>query len=694
VSLSTAQSRVRQAQALIDQRRYDDVPQVLDAAMEFLVGIPEAEAAPVLTDIAALRQAAVQAAAAEQAAIKVRGASRELRYAAEELDRGYSPSSVEPRLDNAEKYLDGLNDAERAPLQAELTALRARLDGKAPASTPAAAGDQADGAAAPAPAVDEERLVSRAASAIRHARMMLQSGRVDAVEEKLQEAAELVADLSETTKAPLLREVDSVRAEAAGAIAAERIRRIESELDTQLSAAEDVQTWRSEGSAGALAYVAKRLADDDVRSTLPTEAIERYQARLAAAKLNFATVLKADTLDRAYPLLRDLEQRLESDPFTGLGNDEVYRISRDLMYLRDRIVDRIKSLPADDPDVVSINARVAATDEQLDNASAAWGKAARQAEVVRNWAIAEHEFAGWEQEAADPDAGLLDVPDLPKTRTAIMRIRVLLADPETVRIRAENQDDPVIEGVYSGAEKLLDAAVAKLAGTYDQVLDEAGKVPAPMGGSSDLELPGHFAAAVEITFEATAAAAPLLARIRELDERWQAEVAAIRKARQELYDKLTVEADAAWPAILEATGATSDFDPGDPSAVGRTVLLDGVYNRSGWEFSDYEFAMRLKGVPIGAQYEPHVRTALEYAWYELKLDVSDRITWDVVGVVEGPGQIGERTVTTVKGTNNEEIGKIEEWRPVDCVRLRITALHAGPVAVGPGAERPANPDTP
>jgi hypothetical protein len=30
-----------------------------------------------------------------------------------------------------------------------------------------------------------------------------------------------------------------------------------------------------------------------------------------------------------------------------------------------------------------------------------------------------------------------------------------------------------------------------------------------------------------------------------------------------------------------------------------------------------------------------------------------------------------------------EIGKIEEWRPVDCVQCTVIALRAGPAAAGP-----------
>ena len=202
----------------------------------------------------------------------------------------------------------------------------------------------------------------------------------------------------------------------------------------------------------------------------------------------------------------------------------------------------------------------------------------------------------------------------------------------------------------------------------------------------DLDKTMHLMSAATTSLAGAAELDQVVSRIKALEDRWTAEVAAIMQARQDLYDQLSIEADAAWPAIIEATQASADFEPGDAGAVGRTVLLQGVYNRSGWDFSGYDFAMRLNGVPIGGTYEKDVLQALEHAWYELKLDVNDRITWDIIGVVLGPGSIGRRTEVVIKDKNTSlQIGTMEEWQPMECVRIRIIVLHAGPVAVGPAS---------
>jgi hypothetical protein len=177
---------------------------------------------------------------------------------------------------------------------------------------------------------------------------------------------------------------------------------------------------------------------------------------------------------------------------------------------------------------------------------------------------------------------------------------------------------------------------------------------------------------------------PYAARVHRINGRWQAAIAAAIQARQDLYDRLTVKADLAWPEIVAATGATTEFDATDTAAAGRVVLLQQVYNRAGWEFNGCDFAVRWDGTPVGGGYADYVQKALEYAWYVQKLDVNDRIRWDVIGVVEGPGKIGERTNRVIRDAQTSlEIGKIEEWPPVDCTWLRIIALHAGPLAVGP-----------
>jgi hypothetical protein len=119
----------------------------------------------------------------------------------------------------------------------------------------------------------------------------------------------------------------------------------------------------------------------------------------------------------------------------------------------------------------------------------------------------------------------------------------------------------------------------------------------------------------------------------------------------------------------------------DPKTV---VGIDRVYNRLGWDFAgrSFGFAARVNDIVIAGVYDKHVLDALEHAWHELQLEVNDRIPWDLIGVIEGPDKIGARTAVTLRDkASGAEIGTIEEWATIECTRIRIIGLHAGPVAV-------------
>jgi len=748
MSLSAAKSRVTQAKDSLESGRRDVVESVLEAAEGYLDRLEdpdEIEQAPAVREQIAEIRARLAAMMSPEDERKLSAAKGKVRQARSQIESNYVTYAIEDTLRVAEEFLDGIADEHRAPVLAEIAEVRAQLAPDEPAAPepsevaepavaePAEAAEplvpEPRGAAEPeevlaarpnldgvgtewidprpdaVPAgqpaafdpsgfqwVEAEQLsdedaanLSRARSRISQARTLLEVRRTENVEYTLEEAAGFLADVGDRHKAQLLLDIDAVRAELRGALASEDVRRIEEELNRHVSTAESNIGVHPHHTDEALARLAQRLSDEDVVGILPPESIERYRARAAEIQARHSGNTRSEAIDRAMPLLEELERRLDVDPFAGLPQHEAYRVTRDLRTLKDRVLAAIGAVPDDDPEIVAIGARLLATDRKIDEASVAWGKAELDAQVSRGWDAIKADIEGWEQEEPETDGQLLAQPAMPKTRLAVHRVRYLLTDAETIRIRAENPDDAELMATYREAEQVFEAAGAKLHWAYTRVLDAAEQVETPMN-RFDLDRASMLAHAAEQAFEGTRYLDTNVGRARDLDERWQAEVAAIMKARQDLYDKLAVEADAVWPAIVDTLRPDTSFDPRDPGLAGRTVLLEGVYNRSGWDFDGgaYDFAVRYEGVPLGGDYEPHVRAALEHAWYELKLDVNDRITWDVVAVVEGPGTIGRRTTVVLRDKDtNQEIGRIEEWPPEDCVRLRVVALHAGPVAVGP-----------
>lgn len=670
-----------QAQTLMESRRYGEVESVVEAGLAFLIGLPEEETSEVAAQLAAVRVEAAKADAEEKAGAKIRAAERELNVAREDIEKGNVLSdSIDFRFDKAIGYMEGVPAELQAPLLDQIEMMKAILAAREGRSTVSTNPVQAP--AAPAPTADQQANLSRAKGRINQARSLIETGRTEGVDGLLDDAAGLLAGAPEDDRDALLTDIEALRAEIVVVEQAEYARRIGEEFNRHLHEAENIDVWRAHDSARAIAYLTERIGEEKGRGKMPAEVLAGYEQRVAAATVRRAAMLKENALERGMPLLTELEQGLVTDPFEGLDDSAAYRATQDLEVLRDRARHEVRELPQDDPDVVSFNARLDAATAKIEECAQRWGLAKFHDKIRLSWDIVANneEIAGWREEVANDEPRLLEVPSLPRTRTAVMRIGWLLHDDETVSARAEHPDDEVVRSTYQRAEEEQAAAVAKLSEAYHAVLALAEQAETPTR-SDDLYKTGHFATAVQSSFEGTTALEALLERTTALEKRWEAEVAAIKQGRQDLYDRLAVEADKDWPAIVAATGAEETFDPLDP--VGKVVHLSGVYNRSGWDFNNYDFCMRWDGVPVGGSYESYVLQALEHAWYELKLDVNDRITWDLVGIVQGGGRIGERTKVSVRGSNGLEIGTVEEWPSVECVRLKIIALHAGPVAVGP-----------
>jgi len=232
------------------------------------------------------------------------------------------------------------------------------------------------------------------------------------------------------------------------------------------------------------------------------------------------------------------------------------------------------------------------------------------------------------------------------------------------------------------AKKTLEAATAKLHAAFDVAFSALEKGPRP-SNRIDLEEPSRFAGRVGSDFEGTKHAETTVARARALDQRWQREIEADRAAREKKYQELSTVADAAWPAIVARIPADEEFDPQDGSAKGKTVLLRSIRNRIGWDFSGpHDFAIWVDGVPVVGNYDKTVMAAVNAACEQTELPLDEHTDWDAVITIGGRGQIKLRTEVIIKNRSNLEIGRIEEWRPVDCIQCSVIALRAGPVAAG------------
>ncbi|HYE17575.1 MAG TPA: hypothetical protein VEA69_03970 [Tepidisphaeraceae bacterium] len=717
---NAARIRVSSAEEKVDGPRRGEVEDILKDAEKWLDGLPAAERAPYDARIKTVREKLASLITPEDER-KVRAARGKIRQAQSQIDAKQT-SGIEDTFKTAEKYLDGVPDKFRTPVMAELQVVKDKFAAGKPADptkpdttkTTATSGTGTTGTgttgtttvkpdvtkttsgtgAGPTatPGVTATGLDKEAAANLGRANDRLALARKKIADEDFKDvsfdtnAAERFArELPPAVKEAIAKECAALNEMSRTlADAKENRRRVTSEIERHLRSAESFrQSSDARMSADSINRATLRLADPEARKWLTGSQVQQYETELATVKTKLAADNKSEVLSRASALVDKLEEQLKEDPFKGKEQRAAYEAASSMESVQKGIASWLKGLPADDADRKKLEARVDAARAKIATADAAWGKAQVDAEVGSGWEYIQKDIAGWEAETVDPKAQPLDFPRLAKTESAIRRIRFWLDDKRTKEIREANKGDAVLTKTYTDAEATLTQAAAKLSMAYNAVLDAAEKMPTPMR-RFETDRPSQLAYAADEAFRGTKHHATDVARAKKLDDRWKAELAAIMKARQELYDKLAKEADINWPGIAARTGAKDGIDP-KTAQPGQVVQLKAVYNRSGWDFGrDFDFIVRINGVPVAGNYDPHVLKALEHAWYELKLDVNDRITWDVVGVVEGNAKVGQRVTVTLRDKDTRlEIGKIEEYRPEDCVKIRITALHAGPVAVGP-----------
>jgi hypothetical protein len=478
--------------------------------------------------------------------------------------------------------------------------------------------------------------------------------------------------------AQLRAQIAEMQAKIEAARQAEKIARIEEQIVRFIGTSTRDFERGAPGAESMLRGAVERIESEEAKRHLPAPTIERLRGEIDRLHARITAALRERALERALSILKELEERVAGRFFDD--HQPAYRVLGDLDYEKSRVRGAMERLPSDDADVKAIEARLAVVDERIADASAALDAEQARARVNEAWRLEQDAVAGWEEEQ---QAGGARTVEMPKSALALRRLSHFLADAELARMRAAHDADAEVRSPFHEAGRIRDATAAKLDAAYQATLAalESGARPA---SRIDLEEPGRLAAQARSDLEGTQYAEPHAARATALYERWQAEIAADRAARDAKYRELSAVADAAWPAIAAAIKAEDGFDPSDTQLRGKTVRFNGIRNRIGWDFSGrYDFAIWVNDTPVVGNYDERITAAVNEACERTGLPLDDHTDWDVAFVVGGPGKIKQRFRVTVRDRNQRELGTIEEWRPVDCVMCSVVALRAGPVAVGP-----------
>ncbi len=395
-------------------------------------------------------------------------------------------------------------------------------------------------------------------------------------------------------------------------------------------------------------------------------------------------MIKKDALDRATPAIAALEQRLTSDPFQGTDSNSAYKVTDELQALRSRAAYQLSRIPEGDADRKTNEDRLAAAQAKIDGYESAWAAANVEAAVVNRWKYYAQGFDGWQSESEAAPNRAFEKPNVPKTEQAVQQTKFFLEEKETVAARQKQADLPKAAGAISDADKTLADAQAKLDSAFNLWMDAAEKQPRPQGEDRfDIGAAGDMVRWADDHLAGSKFHDADVARGKKLDQRWQDELAALKQQHDEALRKMTADANAAWPSIVSSIPAQEGFHPTDAASMkGKTFLFKGIRNRSGWDFDGtYDLVMWVDGQPVAGTYDRKIRKAFADAAQQIGDSVDDHIDWDVIAVIEGAGTASRRYTSEVKDEHMNVLGKIEGTRPVDCVVVRVIAVHAGPLAV-------------
>jgi hypothetical protein len=596
------------------------------------------------------------------------------------------PGTGKLDIDRATARLDS-DEAKTYADPAAMNKLRARIASMtgAPAPTPAPATPVPP--TTPQPAMSGD--LATAAARVRTARSMLEQGDRQIADSMVRQAFKLLEGVPDRDKAPVLADIDALNKQIDEADLKarrdEEYRRMDEQVHRYVGTAE---SSIQEGVVCDPEWIDKSeqlLASHDVKTYMDADQIKQYQTRLDAVRARLKTHNKEVALARSAANLKELEERVAADPFKGVSEQDAHKVFNDLKTLSDRVRAEFARVPKDDPEIKAALDRVAAANARIEASESKWAIEKMQDQFATSWRNASQAFAGWEAERPAPDSASRRIEGLNKTMQAVSGTVYWLNTDDTKQTIAKYKDNPAVQTTAQAARQTLDAASAKLNDAFNEVLAEAERKPMPTRESARAEI-GELGRYAGNWLAGTKYKDADVARAAALDAKWKADVARAEKEMEANLKKLTAEANAAWPKIEASVGADKGFDPADAGNwKGKTIEIKGYYNRSGWDFdSAYDFAAGIKGIPVAGHYDPHVREAFNEGSRQTRFGIDDHVGWDVIAIVEGPGKINRRVTTNWRAADTHElIMKTESLVPEPCVVIKIIGLRAGPVAVGP-----------
>ena len=492
-------------------------------------------------------------------------------------------------------------------------------------------------------------------------------------------------------KDPVQKELDALKAKGATGFKDYKSRGIIDTAKRDLdSAAESIPN--APGTVRErLQQTMERLDSADAKAYADPEQIAKLKARTAS----LTAMANSKIIDFAAPIVKELDDAMAAQPFKDAkSNEEVDHVTAELTRLKSRINGALEGVPATDPRVVAIQAKLTAYDKTIAAASNSAGATQAADQLASYWKAQQEYFAGWEQEGQGPSwdeythhqneqTGNLN---LPKTIEVLRRVGPWLKEDSVKTAADQYKDSPTVKATLADAHKTFDTAAKKLDDAFNKIFADAEKLPVPKDEFTRSKA-GYLTDSADNWLKGTTYHDADVARGKKLTDQWHNAVEGAEAAKQATATKMTADATAAWPGIASSMKADDNFTPDKLEQYkGKTIHLTGS-NRCGWDYEPgaYRYARKINGMVVAGKYAPNVAAAVKTALSQTGQDLPDE-DWDVYAVVEGPGKISERVSSEGKvKVDGQDVGTVtaEGHQTVDCTVVKIIAMHAGPVAVGP-----------
>jgi hypothetical protein len=431
---------------------------------------------------------------------------------------------------------------------------------------------------------------------------------------------------------------------------------------------------------GAYKHVSEVLDGEDGKKLITGVDRKSLLAEVAGLRKTMrAAVAKRET-ERVEEILKKVDEqtpaileKLKDNATRGGAETDAGWLLREL----DRAEATLKEFPKDLPKTRELIDRHAKASARLLGPL----KAEEREQIVgrsrQEWAEDVAKAAGWEKEQPNPSYGKFlsetvsgSSLGLEHTEQALRASNGWLTNEVTKAMIKAFPEDPEVLKMVAEAGAMKDGAAQKIAAAIHALVTEARKTAPTEAVRSKFDVlhtdlnPMLYGSSVRES---------AMAEVQTLLDEWEASRVAETKAKQELYNKLAAQADAAWGKTSPRYDSLPTIDPLKASE-GQVIRLKGVYNRTGWEFpeGEYDFVAKVNGTPVAGKFDPAIRKAIEEAEKSTGRSVGD--TLDFVATVEGKCRVEERFWSAI----------LEDWRPKatwDAPLLKITALHSGAVTV-------------